>query len=149
MGKLTATQRMEKHYAKMLIELYRRAFEEENNPLYIWQAYQISRQSGVSIPWWILDYFDEVAKGLLSPHKSSERISISIQKALKMNTKGRNSFFKRYLDIMKKISVVSQILNLLEAGETLEDAIYQVSEKTGKKEDTLHKWFYSYRHRWL
>ena len=60
-------------YTKHTLDQFRQSFNETNNPLYIWRAYQVCR--GFDKPWpdyvmekmdWIMEYFDKVANGLLN-----------------------------------------------------------------------------------
>lgn len=125
---------------------YERYKLEERNPLYVWAVYHLSRKLNISIPEWVLEYFDEVAQNLQNPpQKGGERISVFLQKALKMQKKGKGNIFKRYFDTEKRITVVWQIIELLRKKETLENSIIQISEETGMSEETLKKWYYHYR----
>ncbi len=135
-------------YIKPTLRWFRTLFNEEENPLLAWRAYQLCRQEDMPVPGWVLKYFDEVANGLLRPQahrKPNERTAIFIQKTLKMDKKGKGSVFKRYIEAERKIDAVSQILELLQEGETIENAISQISEKTGISDNTLKKWYYHYK----
>jgi hypothetical protein len=144
MRKLTATQRMNESWARTLLQLCHRFFEEENNPLFAWQAYQISQEVRVTIPWWVLDYFDEVAKNLLNSSQSSadERAGTIIQKALLMKKKGRGSVFRRYDDFNEQWGALNQVRELFENGETLDSALDKVSKKINLSKKAVTKWWY-------
>jgi hypothetical protein len=145
MKKLTATQRMIEGDAKIFIEYCRILFEEENNPLFAWQAYQVSQEFKVMIPWWVLDYFDEVAKNLLNPSQTSAdgRAGTIIQEALLMKKKGRGSVFLRYADFYERWDALNQVRELLENGETLDNAFDKVSKKIYLSKEAIRKWYYS------
>ena len=137
-------------YIKPTLRWYFRQFKSEENPLFAWRAYQFCRQKNdVPLPEWVLKYFDEVAKDLLDSqgHRlSSERTGVFIQKALKMNKKGRDDIFQRYFDVKKKMSVIGDVINLqIEEEKTRDTALYQIENETGIPYDTLIKWYYRYR----
>lgn len=136
-------------YIKPTLRWYHRLFKDEENSLFAWRAYQFCRQSNVSVPEWVSNYFDKVAKNLLIDLQksdfSNERTGTFIQKALEMDKKGQGNIFKRYSDIDKRIDAVSKILELLQENETIEEALLQISEKTKIPADTLKKWYYYYR----
>ena len=145
MRKKPATQRMSECLARTLLEYCHILFEKEENPLFAWQAYQVSQELKVSIPWWVLKYFDEVAENLLNPSQSSadERVGAIIQKALLMNKKGRGSVFLRYGDFYERWSALNQVRELLEKNETVDNAFNKVSKKINLSKETIKKWYYS------
>ena len=145
MRKLSATQRMEQNYARTLLELCRRLFEEKENPLFAWQAYRISQEVQITIPWWVLDYFDEVAENLLDPSQSfaDERTGVAIQAALLMKKKGRGSVFLRYADFHEQWAALDEVQELLEKGETPDSAWDKVSKKINLSKEAVKKWYYS------
>ena len=142
--KLTATQRMNESYARAMFHLCHRFFEEEKNPLFAWRAYQASQTFRVPIPWWVLDYFNEVAENLLTPSQLSadERAGVTIQRALLMDKRGRGSVFRRYDDFCEQWDALNEVYALLEAGETLDNAIDKVCGKINLSKETIKKWHY-------
>lgn len=136
-------------YIKPTLRWYFRQFKSEENPLFAWRAYQFCRQNNTLLPEWVLKYLDEAVKSLLDPQRPkllNERTGVFIQKALKMDKKGKGDIFQRYFDVEKKMSVISDVLNLqLEEKKTRDAALYQIVNETGIPYDTLIKWYYLYR----
>jgi|AntAceMinimDraft_9_1070365.scaffolds.fasta_scaffold01459_11 type I restriction-modification system DNA methylase subunit len=145
MKKLTATQRMNESWARTLLQYCHILFEEEKNPLFAWQAYQASQELRVPIPCWVLDYLNEVAENLLNPSQPSadERAGVTIQKALLMNKKGRGNVFLRYADFHDRWNALNQVRELLEKGETLDNAFNKISKKINLSKEAVKKWYYA------
>ena len=54
------TKETEKQIAANFVELARKQWEKNSNPLHVWRAYSECRSAGVVIPEWIYEYFDRV-----------------------------------------------------------------------------------------
>ena len=132
-------------YYNWLFSIYHKRYKEMKNPVYAWGVYHLCRQKNISVPEWVLQYFDEVAGNLRQHPRQGERTGVFLQKSLRMDVKGRGDIFQRYIDTEKKIEPVWEINKLLRQGMSLEDAIAMISRKTGINEDTLHKWYYKYK----
>jgi hypothetical protein len=145
----TATEGTFEQCLEFYFTHYRALFENEKNPLYAWKVYRMCRRNNVPLPWWVLDYFDKVAEGLLNPQRPklpNERTGVFIQKALKMNKKGKGDIFRRFFENKKRINAVWHVLILLRdnKGMSPEDALLQGSENLEMPYETLRDWYYRY-----
>jgi|GEM_PF-2420593 hypothetical protein len=85
------------HFAKKWLYL----FQETQNPIYAWKSYQTARGYGLPIPEEVLQYLDEVGRGILrlaqKPVKANQRpLAISKILGLAQDGPGAKSAFNDY-----------------------------------------------------
>lgn len=61
--------------ARKQLELSENIFEVFKNPMHAWHAYREARRAGVSVPEWVLTYFDDCAAGLLATPEAADSAS--------------------------------------------------------------------------
>jgi hypothetical protein len=51
---------------KSALDELKHGWDETENPLFVWNAWQFSREAGLPVPEWVDEYFDGCARALLS-----------------------------------------------------------------------------------
>ena len=100
------------------------------NPLYAWKAYKHSREFGMPIPGWVLNYLDDSATKLLAieqPEKN--KVARAISDAIGMKKQGRGTVFANYRKIERDLKIAVRVSELIEKekeerGSCKETAIY-------------------------
>ena len=136
----TATER--------LLNQARRRFKKTGNPLEAWDSHLLARQSGVTVPNWVLDYFEDVARELfeLQTYSQGEPLDESKLKALNaalpaalgFTTTGRGASPWQWLEKRerdRKIGIAVQ--RRLDEGAKLYIARGEVAEEFGLAEKTV------------
>ena len=128
-----------KHYmslrlSKHSLEEERQSFNETKNPLYIWSAYLLCRE--FDKPWpdyvkeymdWIMEYFEEVAKGLLNTKNNLSDCALHLGFELK---DGGPSQFKQYEKATSMEYILGELIMLLNNEDiSIEDAYTKISEE--------------------
>jgi hypothetical protein len=129
-----------KHYmslrlSKHSLEEKRQSFNETKNPLYIWSAYLLCRE--FDKPWpdyvkeymdWIMEYFEEVAKGLLNTKNNLSDCALHLGFELK---DGGPSQFKQYEKQEDMTYVLGEVIHRLNMNEfkSVEKACAKISEE--------------------
>jgi len=127
-----------KHYmslrlSKHSLEEKRQSFNETKNPLYIWSAYLLCRE--FDKPWpdyvkeymdWIMECFEEVAKGLLNTRNNLSDCALHLGFELK---DGGPSQFKQYERASNMEYILGEVIHRLNMNEynSIEDAFEEIS----------------------
>ena len=82
------------------IECERRAYLATGNPMHVWEAYGVARQSQSAIPEWVLQYLDKARLGLIynvsdaiDDRKGGKDLAAPIARALGLVADGRGTPF--------------------------------------------------------
>ena len=121
-------------YTKHTLDQFRQSFNETNNPLYIWRAYQVCR--GFDKPWpdyvmeymdWIMEYFDKVANGLLNNKNKLCDCALHLGFELK---DGGPTPFRQYEKATSMEYILGELIMLLNNEDiSIEDAYTKISEE--------------------
>lgn len=76
-------------------------YRETGNPLFVWQAYRLSRTNGAAPPSWVFEYLDQVAGRFELLERDARKGGLgkepaaAIAEALEMKTEGAGTVFSR------------------------------------------------------
>jgi hypothetical protein len=154
-------------YLDYLEERYRR----EDNPVYAWMAYDLSRKEEVDFPEWVLNYLGEVAEDLIAlaegrepkrkpkrepskkPKKKTKgqrvepKASEKIYAILKLGKPNSRNAFTRYQDSCRKETVLGRVLEemLREEKETISRRIAEkVAKEMAVSVESVNQWYYEW-----
>ena len=124
-------------------------FQESDNPLFVWEAFETCRDRGQEIPDWVFEYFENVASNLVSlserEEMSDERASTEVYKALGMRKFSSRDIFERFSLYKRNQNIVSRICYLTETEKKkVTHAITAVSEEMKLEKGTVQKIFYDW-----
>jgi len=86
------------------IEADRQRFQDTGNALFVWDAYARSRDAGLPIPDWILDYLDDAARNISAFVNPDRPQSVTdpnkeIATAFRLaSSQGKPTVFKQFID---------------------------------------------------
>lgn len=126
------------------------SWEETKNPLFVWRAYQVSREIEYDLPTWVLEYFDKSANHLLNPKFKYEgnEIPKEFYDAMGMHTTGQGvTPWKAYEKFSLRLNAVFRVEELKNINPKMSyEKIYADVEKelSAKGEDvkarTIESW---------
>ena len=120
-------------------------FEKDQNPLYVWRAYQNCREHKVPIPDWVLAYLDSSA-GKLLDIEFPEQPAHETYAALGLNRKGRGTLYKRFLDADNRFKAVCEVISGNDEALRKIDIYGKVADRMGVETSTIQKWCKAYMH---
>lgn len=128
----------EKDNQEAILSLLDDYYSEEGNPLYAWEAYAFCRKYERVTPFWVLSYFDRVAKELFElaekKESSMERASALVYKALGMKRVHSRNVFDRYQIARRNRQIWSRVCYLKGQSRTkLTEAFDQVVSEMGSE----------------
>jgi hypothetical protein len=132
-----------------LIEEMKEQYENEKNPLFVWEAYQIARKWDIPLPEWVLKYLDDAAEELLDRppgYKTSEALFEAFK--IPKGQKGQGSIFSRYENIKLGYRIVYNICSLRKEKPNLSlEEVFDEVRKSFKNEGIVYsehnfkKWY--------
>jgi hypothetical protein len=144
----------EKRHQALMDDL-RRGFEENGNPLFIWDAYQLCRKDKRHPPTWVEEYFDKTAWRMTDinnvPSDAAEYLGFRNKKAIG----GGPQAWEQYASFIVRREAVSHVQNFLieHPEETVPNACLHAlpvirerwpSHSNKVSEETIRKWYYSH-----
>jgi hypothetical protein len=88
-------------------------FRKEENPLFLWTAYQAARKENLPLPEWVLNYLDDAANHLTSCDGKGDPWPI-VRDAFKLFTWGQGTMFSRFRKYHLKYWSLNRVLTLKE-----------------------------------
>ena len=139
----------------ILIEQHHEEYKKLGNPLSVWDAYSRVRNGRGTIPEWVLEYFDDVAKRMLKAENTTIDLPEIMGFHWKTSTRdGGPQAWEQYHSHVIRQEAVGHVLNRLKQKPhlTIPDACKYAYEKINKKwgiklEDgpnTIKKWYYAF-----
>jgi hypothetical protein len=144
---------------EFMLDSIRQGYEDEKNPLFVWEAFKICMDESLYIPDWVFRYFNEVAGKLLElPRKyktvsSDERSADEICGILGLSTKkGSRPVYEKYRIYERNREIISRISRRVfkqtESGmrevEKVTDAIEAVSKEVNLSFEAVREIYYDY-----
>jgi hypothetical protein len=97
------------------IRVCRVCWDETENPLYVWDAYQICREIEYDLPSWVLEYFDRSVKNVFNLNYEGDKIREKFYGAMCMQTTGQGvTPWEDYAKFKLKIKAVCRVVTLKE-----------------------------------
>lgn len=132
---------------RLWLEVWRKEYQSGGDPLAVWDAYLTVREMRWEVPEWILEYFAQVANGLLSPKSKLENIPLCLGFDAKGGGPGE---FEQYRAKEIRRYAVAWVLNDLQEhlGWSIDDAcksaVEAINERYGTEydQDSVKKWYY-------
>ncbi|MEX6506950.1 hypothetical protein [Jiella sp. M17.18] len=126
------------------VDVLRRLYEEDENPLYAWEAYRDCQEAGLPVPPWVQEYLKSCADSLLLVKarsdrgeriaKQSEEISVAM-KMKKPGVSGAGTAFSR--SSTKWIDTALAVFRRMEQGDKQYLAIEYVAKDTGRSQASV------------
>lgn len=130
--------------SRLVIELHRRYYERDGNPLHAWAAYQWARRAGTPLPLWVSRYLDSVATAMLDPAAGNVSAALAAAKALEVdNGQGQETPFQAFHGMGTTYAVLVQML--LDEGVGYDSALESVAADLDVAKNTVRKAFEKYR----
>ena len=121
------------------IEGHRKAYERRKNPVFLWHVYLLCRRTGLSLPPWVLEYFDGVAQTFdawatgKTPMPESRALPVAVAKTLGMRRLGAGNVFREYLHQWKDTEawLAQRVYDQVRDGHKLSFAQERVAKECG------------------
>lgn len=131
------------------IELCAMLWRKTKNPLFVFEAYCLSKEYEIKIPEWVENYFLNVSKKIIHydcSEAEETRASVVLYNLLDMNTLGRGNIFSKYQELNYKVTMICVALDIKESNPnyTWDDVLLSTKDK-GKywqsvSPEAFHKW---------
>jgi hypothetical protein len=122
--------RFEKAAADFQLDVLSQYFEEDKNPLFVFEAYAICRKRERPLPYWVLGYLDQIAEKLLSLGERKKtfrgRTSAQVYEALGMSQRHPRNVFVRYQISNRERMIWARVESLICKGKKVTDAFEEV-----------------------
>ena len=117
-------------------------YQKTKNPLFVWEAFVVSRETSTGIQKWIMDYFSRCAAGLINIEKVSGRAAPTVYSALEMKsgTKGVFNRYQRFKLELRGCHLVLKIKKENPKRKLYEDIYKDVGKKFSVSRDTIKSW---------
>jgi hypothetical protein len=118
-------------------------YEELADPTAAWLAYQMARRYGMTLPAWVLEYFDRVAQDLVLTRghaTSGAQLAARVLKALELARPGPSLEARRHT-AARDLILAGQVHRLLSTGacQQVKAAIFTIAERTGEREGIVRR----------
>jgi len=117
-------------------------YQKTKNPLFAWEAFDVSKEAATGIQKWIVDYFSRCADILINLENFGDRPASAVYSALEMKS-GSKGVFVRYQQFKLELKGCYLVLKLKKENpqRKLYDDIYaDIGEKLDVKKDTIKNW---------
>ena len=154
-------------YTQFYLDYLQERYSREDNPVYAWIAYDLSRKEEVASPEWVLSYLDEVAEDLIALAKGKTpkrepwkrrkkkangrsvepRASEKIYAILRLGKPNSRNAFTRYQDSYREEMVLGRVLKkmLQEKKETISQSIAEkVAKEMAVSVESVNQWYYEW-----
>lgn len=84
----------------IILKAMQEHYKESQNPLFVWEAFHLCKDSNIKFPEWVLDYFYTSAVNLLKIDAVGDKVAPVVCSALDMSKRGvfaRHKEFKKQL----------------------------------------------------
>ena len=122
-------------------------YQKTKNPLFVWEAFVVSRNNSTGIQRWIVDYFCKCADKLINLENVGDRAAPDVYSALEMKG-GSKGVFERYQHFKLELKGCYLVLKLKRENpqRKLYDDIYEdIGKKLNVKKDTIKKWHHKHK----
>jgi hypothetical protein len=134
-------------------------YEENQNPLLLWEALKLCLDEKYSVPDWVSDYFSAVASeffklsDIAKRRSFDKRVEIEVYKALGMSEAGAYNVFSKYSNLKRDKDIIRDYYQLVQVSEVGKaddktghvNAVEAVAEKWKVSESLVNKLIYSSR----
>jgi len=140
------------------------SYEENQNPLLVWEALELCMDASYPFPDWVSEYLKEVASKLLelpkkrddlknpSTEKTLPRAAFDVSKALGMSESGSGDIFSSYLIFKRNQEIVSRVCGRIvrdtpqgiEDGEKVTHAMEAVAKEMNVEYSIVRKLYYEW-----
>lgn len=142
----------EAHHIR-IIDWSRTQYQRDQNPFFVWQAYDHFRRAGMPIPEWILEYFDKAADALFALRLGQTDLKIHakelpatgdnlaqlVAKALGFREKGRGTALSKLKKSDAEISMALRAQQRMNSGETQETSFGETADEIGVSDSTVRR----------
>ena len=103
---------------KLVLKSHKKDFNETQNPLFIWRAYQVCRVADLSIPKWVLEKLDLWAENIIEIDPGRKRHRDLLYEALEMNMGSRSPWKKIEDNTTREDYVIAYLMMSEERNKT-------------------------------
>ena len=122
-------------------------YQKTKNPLFVWEAFVVSRNASTGIQRWIADYFCECADVLTNLKNVDHRTPTAVYSALGMKggSKGVFERYQRFKIELEGCYLVLKLKNENPKRKLYYDIYKDVGDKFSVGENTIKKWHHMHK----